>query len=539
MKRQRMYWRAFLFLFLFSLFGPIAMAGVDWDVYVSGRRPAGNEDPANDQPPWIKVKDASNPSGGFTITLGRNQRFWVGIPNIVDLTQQKVLTIVISGAGSENLEADQAVGHYGANGKKTTKGKIFKPSKKEKEKYPGCKIIKVYFPKQPGWEWVRINNTGKAGTFTFTINKAYTNCNQRGKKPEYYNFYVDSGYFGGTANMVGPMAITELWNFPSQATVDAGEPPIFTADPATGNWIADIVYTDPDGEPRPLGGVRFISDGAGLLGGNEYSYEFAMIEDWENKYTLYIYDAIDGEYYPLSVHTYPMIRRWQSLRDHGPDSYAIDLDTGFDSNGAYGPAVETRLGGIQKIQVEFDRAVTLVDPSAVTVSDGINSYTPDSLLLENDDSHLVMTFGSGLPEQNCYTIDLNGSIGGMGDLDGDIYSDFLICQVRSLLGDVSGDGMVNQKDEDLMIENLGMPANEDHAQYDFNLDGFVDLTDVMMLVNNFEALVFCAELPSQDMVADISGPDGYPDGMVNLFDLMEIAAHWLECNDPMDDTCGL
>jgi hypothetical protein len=47
-----------------------------------------------------------------------------------------------------------------------------------------------------------------------------------------------------------------------------------------------------------------------LQGGDEYSYEFAMIEDWENEYTLYFYDAVDGEYYPhiavyfISIKTY-------------------------------------------------------------------------------------------------------------------------------------------------------------------------------------------------------------------------------------------
>ncbi len=529
MKNQRRYGTSFLFLFLFSLFGPIARAGIDQDVYVSGRRPTGSENPENGQAPWTKVKDAGNPSGTFTITLGRNQRFWLGIPNIEYLVNQKVLTIVISGNGSGNLKADQAAGQYGDNGKKTTKGKFFKPSKKEKEKYPGCNIIKVYFPYQPAWEWVRINNTGKAGTFTFTINKAYTNCNRRGEKPLFHNFYVESGYFGGTANMVGPMGITELWNFPREAAVDPGVTPTFTADPATGNWTADIVYMDPDGEPRPQGGVRFTSDGAGLQGGDEYSYEFAMIEEGEKEYTLYIYDSIDGEYYPLSVHTYPMIRRWQSISDHGAESYAIDLDTGFDSNGEYGPAVETREGGIQKIQVEFDRAITLLNPSAIDISDGINSYSPDSVTLENDDSLLVMTFTGGLPGQNCYTIDLNGSVPTVDDIDNDgCYDDFLLCQVRSLVGDVSGDGIVNQDDEDLMMEHWGEPTGEDTAMFDLNRDGTLTLSDLMILKNNFEALVFCEELPSQDMVADISGPDGYPDGTVNLFDLMELASHWLE-----------
>jgi hypothetical protein len=529
MKTQRTYWAAFLFLFLFSMFGSMALAGIDWDVYFGGRRPTAREAPAEGQQPWTKVKDASKPSGTFTVTLTRNGLFFLGIPNIENTDWQKVLTIVISGTGCDDLEADQAVGHYGANGKKTTKGTIFKPSPDEENKYPGCKIIKVYYPVQPGWEWVRIKNTGSGGNFTFTIQQAYTNCNERGKTPPYYECYYESGYFGGTDNMVGPMAITELWNFPREAAVDVGVPPTFIADPATGNWTADFVYADPDGEPRPQGGVRFSSDGAGLAGGDEYYYKFTMLENWENEYTLYFFDAVEGEYYPLFAHTYPIIRSWQSIRYHGIEPYAIDLNTGFDSNGEYGPAVETRQGGIRKIQVEFDRAVTLLDPSSITISNGIDSFSPDTVMLENYDSLLVMTFSGSLPEQSCYTINLNEAI---ENLFGDSH-----CQVRSLIGDVSGDGIVNEEDEELMIENLGLSIEQDNAQYDLNLDGAISLLDLAILLDNFEALVFCEEPPSKYMIADISGPNGHPDYRVNLFDFMEIAAYWLECNDPFDASC--
>lgn len=525
MKTRSTYLESFLFIFLLSTLCQVSMADENWSVYISGRKPLKGEEPFLGQKPWTQVRGSSNPAGTFSISLGPNQQFYLGIPNVVGLSHQKVLTIVISGAGSEKLKPLRSSGQYGTGGKKTTKGKIFKPNAAERKKYPGANIIKIYYPKQPAWEWVCISNKGPGGSFTFTINKAYTHCNKRGRKPEFHDFYVQRGYFGGVV-IVGSMSITEIWNFPKNATVNTSLAPTFTADPSTGNWTSDFVFTDPDGDPRPQGGVRFSSDGTGLDGGDEYYYEFAMLGGCDKEFELYTYEALGDEFYPQSVHIYPIIRQWQSFRDHLGVPMSIDLDTGFDSNGEDGPAVETRQGGINQITVEFDRSVVLLNPAEITVTDSINNiYAPDAIGLQNDDTQLIMDFDPNLP-QGCYTVDLNNSI---EDLYGDNY-----CQVRSLVGDVSGDGIVNADDENLMNAAIGMPFE---AQYDLNLDSVINSADLGILTNNDEQFVFCAEAHPY-MKADTSGPDGESDYHVDLYDFQEMCKRWLACNDPLDVACS-
>lgn len=50
----------------------------------------------------------------------------------------------------------------------------------------------------------------------------------------------------------------------------------------------------------------------------------------------------------------------------------------------------------------------------------------------------------------------------------------------------------------------------------------------------------CADVITEGLllVGDISGPDGTPDCRVNLFDVAEIAAAWMTCNDPSDVNCA-
>src|SRR4030095_206951 len=82
-------------------------------------------------------------------------------------------------------------------------------------------------------------------------------------------------------------------------------------------------------------------------------------------------------------------------------------------NGNSGPTSETRNGGIQKIEVDFDGPVTLANPSNVTVTGYITTagvmgtpslYTPTSVSMVDGDT-LQILFNAGiLPDQGCYII---------------------------------------------------------------------------------------------------------------------------------------
>src|SRR5690606_10216437 len=62
------------------------------------------------------------------------------------------------------------------------------------------------------------------------------------------------------------------------------------------------------------------------------------------------------------------ILAWRSVRTHAGDGpLGIPLHPTAAGNGTTGPTTEPRLGGIQRIEVDFDAPVTLTNAGAVTV----------------------------------------------------------------------------------------------------------------------------------------------------------------------------
>ena len=52
-------------------------------------------------------------------------------------------------------------------------------------------------------------------------------------------------------------------------------------------------------------------------------------------------------------------------------------------------------------------------------------------------------------------------------------------------------------------------------------NGIVDVNDLLMLIGDWG---------SSDSPADITGPDGMPDGTVNIADLLQLIASWGPCD---------
>src|SRR5690606_5779517 len=143
------------------------------------------------------------------------------------------------------------------------------------------------------------------------------------------------------------------------------------------------------------------------------------------------------------------ITGWQSVRSHGAaGELALPLNPAAVGPGSAGPTVESRQGGVQRIRVTFDREVTLVNPFGVTVTGRTTvgevvqepvSYVP--ALVMSSATSLDIAFAPGmLPDATCYTISLaadtvSPALGGNREV-----------RVRSLAGDVTGDGEVNLTD---------------------------------------------------------------------------------------------
>ncbi len=185
------------------------------------------------------------------------------------------------------------------------------------------------------------------------------------------------------------------------------------------------------------------------------------------------------------------ITGWRSVRPHsGIGPLVITLNRTATGNGISGPTVETRQGGIQRLEIDFDQPAAISNPSAVsvtgqtTVSGALQppvDYSASATVASVDGDTIALTFSDGaLPDETCYRIDVAGAVTNQqgaaltGDTD---------CRVRSLLGDATGSGEVNLGDALLTKVRVGQNAAAS-PQLDFNLTGGTINTADMLLAKN-------------------------------------------------------
>jgi hypothetical protein len=171
---------------------------------------------------------------------------------------------------------------------------------------------------------------------------------------------------------------------------------------------------------------------------------------------------------------------WRSVRMHDPgapgDDLSIVLNSDADGGTGNAPTVETREGGIQKIELDFDSAVTLTTTPEVgiTISAGTDTYAPTSVTPVDGDT-IAIHFDPGvLLDQKCYTITI-----GPGTVTQTIAGDN-DCMIRSLMGDTTGNGAVNLGDVLLTRTKLTQPAT-DNPQHDIDLSGAIDSSDMQQI----------------------------------------------------------
>lgn len=200
------------------------------------------------------------------------------------------------------------------------------------------------------------------------------------------------------------------------------------------------------------------------------------------------------------------ITSWKSVRNHsGIGPIGLTLNAAATGNGVSGPTVESRgstvpaVGnGVQKIQVAFDKPITLANAALVTVTGRTHaggvmgpavSYTPASVVVTGGQT-LEINFNAGaLPDETCYTFTI-----GAGALTQIIQGDNN-CLVRSLVADVNGDGQV------VLGDSLAAKARINQAvtavpQFDANLTGgLINLGDALFVKTKVSSTVHRALCP--------------------------------------------
>lgn len=167
---------------------------------------------------------------------------------------------------------------------------------------------------------------------------------------------------------------------------------------------------------------------------------------------------------------------WRSVRSHGIDgALSISVNSAASASDA---TIETRTGGIQRVEVDLSGPATLSDPSAVvltgqTSTGGSLVYTPSTI--EVSGTILTLTFESGLlPDRRCFNIQLQSGATEpalVGDLD---------TNIRALEADVTGNGTVNLGDAIALRAFVGHTANAQPA-LDVDLSGgSISLEDVLV-----------------------------------------------------------
>ena len=134
---------------------------------------------------------------------------------------------------------------------------------------------------------------------------------------------------------------------------------------------------------------------------------------------------------------------WRSVRTHTapvgsapgacgnpPKELAIELDASVTPDPDV--TVETRVGGVRKIEVDFNDPVAQVTGTIQATGERFMPVVADSATLTNGGQTLEILFNNGLPNEDCWTIDLAGHIPYLtGDTD---------CRVKALTGDIDRGG---------------------------------------------------------------------------------------------------
>lgn len=205
------------------------------------------------------------------------------------------------------------------------------------------------------------------------------------------------------------------------------------------------------------------------------------------------FDAVPGTAgQPLSIRVmsnmgFPLTAAvWRSVRTHSGKPLEIELNPSTSGNGLSGPTVESRTGGIQTIRVYFDDYVNVVNPAALSVTGRTTSsgvlgplvdYSALATMVPSSGTTIDINFSPGArPDATCYRIDVANSVMSithsfpMGDTD---------CSVRTLWGDVTGDGQVVLGDSLATKARVNLPV-ANNVRFDTNLSGgIINLGDAL------------------------------------------------------------
>jgi hypothetical protein len=452
---------------------------------------AGDKPPADDQPgdKWTPGGSLAQPA---SFSLNAGAWLYIGLRNDDDGDPWKHVFVQIDAAGGLNkLKIDKK--RPGMGFKPPPGGANINPLRNSgrSPSDPNGLVLQAQatFTGCPDWEYIKLQNTGSTQQFTNVSMWSIAFC--------FGSTTAGGGIEGDTRvgcdceGAGGDVAITEITMVPQNVPIDMSIPPTFIAPPESGVWLSEWVFETPNGEPRPQGGVRWYTDGPGLVAGQSYTFGFSMLGDADVRYEVYALDAITGNLAFYDHDTRPavtgFVSRHSTSSSLGMSVHPSALGDGrlnADPIEALLPTVESRMGGVEVIDVDFNQPVLLVDPAAVSVASVEAAYIPDQVTLENDDQTLRIAFAPGtLPNLTTFRVDIAGAIANLiGDTD---------CTIIALLGDANRNGEVSDDDVALINDHLGEAVEDSTVGLDLDLDGFITPADAAIAQDHVGDGVLC------------------------------------------------
>ncbi|MBN2137254.1 MAG: putative metal-binding motif-containing protein, partial [Sedimentisphaerales bacterium] len=234
------------------------------------------------------VDDGNGPQVG---PIQPGQVVWLAFNNRPDPTRKKYVKIelrAVSGSvGRVNIA--HGTGFADAN----TSGAI-NGTPTGNADHSATLLRKQYkFKKQPRWERFKVINKSN-NPVTFTVN-AWSICgNYTG---DWNMLLVERGSFGAEDAMVSYDPAVEVQCFAESAALDPYAASVLVSHaPGSGPWSSEVLFVDPDGEPRPQGGVRFTTSGTGLMPGELFDLamwmDLAPDEEKDIRYFIYTLDSV-------------------------------------------------------------------------------------------------------------------------------------------------------------------------------------------------------------------------------------------------------
>lgn len=252
-------------------------------------------DPGTTRPdagaPWQMIP----PGGGVGFPTTHNACIWIGKTNYHIAHNTKSYTMTLGGADAQKYDVQAATGYVNGNPPSANAGNT-----QTTDLPGGGRMITVSFTPQPDWEVLKICRVEKSASFKATTNVtvfAESHCSLTTTT----TVYVDFNTASFSVMDDNPIWVTEVLVFADDQPAAPADMQVFVGPPDSGNWFSEIVYEDPDGEPRPLGGVRWFTDGPGLAPQEIYFQRFVMEGPASAHYSLYALDAETGMYMYFSI----------------------------------------------------------------------------------------------------------------------------------------------------------------------------------------------------------------------------------------------